>query len=191
MYCWWMRSYILNLLNLWAPACQEDEEQEFGTMDSVSWTRGVMFISILDTCKAHSLYFSLFSAWINKVIKDTDDLKQAGVRKNAKKTTQKRCDKTMERGREHRDLTEGNTVTGGDWRHTCSTLEETGAEQPNRRDERVLWSEGNETPLKNRKRRREHSVIRVNMWNYSTWNLQNKSSEVYSLKVCKSKQECP
>lgn len=89
MCCWWLRSYVA-LLNLWAPAYQE--EQEFGTIDSVSWTCGVTFISLLDTCKAHSLYFSVLSGWRNKVIKDTDDLKQARVQKNAKKTILKCCD---------------------------------------------------------------------------------------------------
>lgn len=63
----------------------------------------VTFISLLDTCKAHSLYFSVLSAWRNKVIKDTDNLKQARVLKNAMKTILK-C--YIRLGKD-----EGNTVT--------------------------------------------------------------------------------
>lgn len=105
MCCWWLRNYIA-LLNLWAPACQEDEEQESGTMDSVSWTRGVTFMSLLDTCKVHRLYFSALLSWRNKVIKDTDKLQQVRVRKNDKKnkkTVLKCCEKTGESWREHCD----------------------------------------------------------------------------------------
>lgn len=139
--------------------------------------------SLLDTCKGHSLYFSLLSGWKNKVIKGTDSLKQARVQKSAKKTVVKCCDKTGERWREHGDPTEGNTVSGsrgeegGDWRHTCSMLEETGEEHQSRWDDWVLSNEGKATPLKNRKRRRERGAIGVDMWNNSIWTLQNKSTD--------------